>query len=202
MVEDGFTERPGTRQNDMETTACYAYLNARIMPMQRVKAFEEPLAAAMAERRIGVVAGGGTLQDKNGEIVHCGIDIDLQLTPANVDLVCQLLDRCGAPKGSKLQLDLEGNVKEKPFGRIEGIGVYLNGTDLPDEVYRECDINVVMQKFGELTSGNCTMRGYWQGPTETALYLYGPSAAELQSQISLFVSEYPLCQRARVVRIA
>lgn len=41
-----------------------------------------------------------------------------------------------------------------------------------------------------------------QGPTETAFYLYGKSAAEMKSRISTFVASYPLCRKCRIERIA
>ena len=186
----------------MTMTPCYAYLNARIMPVARAEVFEIPLDEALAERGIGEVAGGGTLQAKDGEIIHCGLDVDLELTPSNLEFVCGFLARRGAPKGSKLQFERNGVEEEVPFGHTEGIGVYLNGTDLPDEVYKNSDVNVVMETFDKLTSDVCVLRGYWRGPRETALYMYGPSSAELQSRISPFMAEYPLCQKARIVQLA
>jgi hypothetical protein len=52
-----------------------------------------------------------------------------------------LLERLGAPKGSQLVVD--GGGREIPFGATEGLAAYLNGTDLPDTVYRTSDVNVV-----------------------------------------------------------
>jgi len=183
-------------------TPCYAYINAKIMPVARGKIFETPLDNAMKERGIGQAEGGGTLQAKDGEIIHCGVDVDLCLTEANIKFVCDFLTIRGAPRGSKLQFPENDERVGIPFGEIEGIAVYLNGTDLPDEVYRTSDINVVMESFDQLTIGTRTMQGYWRGNKETALYLYGPSSEELTSRISGFMSEYPLCQKARVVKIA
>lgn len=186
----------------IEMIPCYAYLNARVMPVSRGDIFEDPLSQMVAERGIGEVTGGGTLQAEDGEIIHCGIDLDMLLTPANIDSVCAFLSDRGAPKGSKLQFARDGTHQERPFGRTEGIGVYLNGTDLPAEVYRACDVNVVLETFQEATRDSCILRSYWQGPRETALYMYGASAEELRLKISAFIAEYPLCQGARVVRIA
>ena len=156
----------------------------------------------MAERGIGKVVGGGSLQAKDGEIIHCGIDLELQLTPSSIEFVCSFLTKYNAPKGSKLQFKRNGVNEEVPFGVTEGLGVYLNGTDLPREVYKNCDVDVVLDTLYDLTSELPGFRGYWQGPRETALYMYAPSAAELRSRISKFMAEYPLCQKARVVQIA
>jgi hypothetical protein len=78
----------------------------------------------------------------------------------------------------------------------------LNGTDLPAEVYQSSDINVVIERLNKLLESEGAMRGYWQGPTETALYCYGNSAAKMRELIAPFMAAYPLCQRARVVDIA
>ena len=40
---------------------------------------------------------------------------------------------------------------------------------------------------------------HWIGPEETALYVFGPSAAVNQSKIEKFVSEHPLCEKSRLV---
>jgi hypothetical protein len=186
----------------MERTPCYAYLNARIMPVERGNFFEIPLDALLAKHGVGEVTGGGTLQDQHGEIVHCGIDIDLELTQSNLNNVCGFLEHRGAPKGSKFKFEHNGIKEEIPFGKMEGIGVYLNGTDLPEDVYKNSSIDMVMESFNKLISNICVIRGYWQGKRETALYLYGPSAADLQSRLSGFIAEYPLCQKARIVQIA
>jgi hypothetical protein len=46
------------------------------------------------------------------------------------------------------------------------------------------------------------VHSYWQGPTETALYVYGRKASEMQAALQPFLDSYPLCARARVVQIA
>jgi hypothetical protein len=186
----------------MPPIAAYAQLNARIMPLDRGERYEDPLIEALAENGIGEVTGGGTMQSKNGEIEYCGIDIDLFDVPNGVPFVCEFLTRVGAPRGSKLQYELEGKAVEVPFGTAEGLAIYLNGTDLPDEVYRTCDVNEVYAEINRLLGDRGAIQGHWQGPTETALYLYGESAEEMRRLISAYMAEYPLCQRARVVRIA
>ncbi len=161
-----------------------------------------PLGKIVTERGIGSVEGGGTLQSKEGEIVHCSIDIEIDPSDSGLKAVCDFLTVCGAPKGSKLQLTRDGKKIEIPFGDVEGIGIYLNGTDLPDEVYQSSDINVVMETIDQLVADVCVMKSYWRGPTETALYLYGRSASELKERTAAFIAEYPLCQKCRVVQIA
>lgn len=91
-----------------------------------------------------------------------------------------------------------------PFGAAEGLAIYLNGTDLPPEVYQQCDVNefidVVNKRLDAAGAG--AILGSWEGPTETALYMYGRSASGMRKAIGPYVAEYPLSQRARLVEIA
>lgn len=183
-----------------EPVFVYAQLNAKIMPLDRGDRFEDPLNDALMER--GEVTGGGTMQTEAGEIEYCGIDIDLYDVEQGIPFVTEVLTRCGAPKGSKLQYRVGDEQIEVPFGNIEGLGVYLNGTDLPDEVYRDCDMNLVYQQIDELLGEKGSIQGYWQGPTETALYLYGPDFGLMLGAIKNYIEKTAICQKARLVRIA
>jgi hypothetical protein len=53
-----------------------------------------------------------------------------------------------------------------------------------------------------LLDGGGTIHSYWEGLTETALYLYGDSFESMSAAIAGFVSSYPLSEKARVVQIA
>ncbi|HZW06163.1 MAG TPA: hypothetical protein VFF65_03490, partial [Phycisphaerales bacterium] len=89
-----------------------------------------------------------------------------------------------------------------PFGKLEGIAVYLNGTDLGPEVYQSSDVNVVIEEINNAVKGRGAAADFWEGPRETALYLYGASADEMKSLIAPFMASYPLCRKARIERIA
>ncbi|MFC4765207.1 hypothetical protein [Dyella koreensis] len=178
-----------------------AQLNARVQPIHRGEIYEDPLDAFLRERGLGEVDGGGTMLTEHGEIDYC--DVEIHLTDVSEDKLAWLvntLENMGAPKGSKLLLD-DGK-REIPMGRNEGLAVYLNGTDLPDEVYANCDSNVVYSTFAVLLGDAGVIQSWWQGPTETALYLYGPSFEQMRALIADFVASYPLCQKARLVQIA
>jgi hypothetical protein len=186
----------------MEPVSAYAQLNARIMPCHRGECYEDPLQEALDANGWAAVAGGGTLQRQNGEIEYCGIDIDLRDIDRGVPFICEVLEACGAPKGSKLIYQIDGDEKEVPFGRLEGLAIYFNGTDLPDDVYRNCDINYVCSEIDRLLGERGAIQGHWQGPTETAVYLYGYSINEMKRAIAAFMADYPLCQKARLEVIA
>lgn len=178
-----------------------ARLNDRAQPMDRGELYEDPLHALLQSKGWGEVSGGGSQLGSTGEIEFCEIEIALEgVSPAVLDGVIAELERCGAPKGSSLRGEEVG--AERRFGTCEGLAVYLNGTDLPDETYRDTDVNVVFDEFSRLVAGQGKIHSYWQGPTETALYLYGTSFERMRAALTPFLDSYPLCERARVVQVA
>jgi len=177
-----------------------AQLNARLQPMHRGEYFEDPLDAVLKKGNHGEVSGGGTMQAKTGEIDYCDIEIQVPASSSEIiTLVVGTLEKLGAPKGSKLTVEATGEVL--PFGVTEGLAVYLNGTDLPAETYRDCDSNHVYSEFGRLLEGEGRVLSYWQGPRETALYMYGRSFDEMKKRLSEFVATYPLCAQCRIEQI-
>ena len=99
-------------------------------------------------------------------------------------MVKHSLEEAGAPCGSEIRFR-RGDVEEVvPFGRKEGLAVYLDGINLPDKVYETC---------------TCQIRGSWVGPSETSIYMYGSDAESMFTHIEPVLATYPLCQNARVV---
>lgn len=80
--------------------------------------------------------------------------------------------------------------------------MYLNGTDLPNEVYETCDSNHVLSECERLLQTGGRVLSWWQGPTETAIYMYGASFDDMRARIESLLAVYPLCQKCRVERIA
>ena len=180
----------------------YARLNARIMPIDRGGRYADPLQEALESNGFAEVTGGGTMQSENGEIDYCGIDLDLHNLDEGIPFICDFLSECGAPRGSVLQYELDGRQQETPFGFLEGLAIYFNGTDLAEEVYKECDINHVYDEINRLLGERGEIQGHWEGLTETALYLYGYSVTEMKDLIAEFMAGYPLCDQARFETIA
>ncbi len=177
-----------------------AKLNARVQPRDRFDVYEEKLDAFLKEQALGAVCGGGTQLDESGEVQYCDIEVSLSRTDDEaLALLQEKLESLGAPKGSLLTV---GDDRKIPFGLNEGLAVYHNGTDLPDNVYQECDINLVWDEFEKLIGPQGEIQGHWEGPTETALYLYGPSYETMLNQIRPFLDNYPLCANARCEKIA
>lgn len=177
-----------------------ARINDRTQPIERGELYEEPLQEMIGTAGIGEVTGGGTMIQVTGEIEYCNVEIRTQDTaPSTIGAVIQMLETLGAPKGSRLVME---DGKETSFGTLEGLAVYLNGTDLPDHVYQECDSNHIFDEFNRLLGKAGKIHSRWDGPTETAFYLFGISYDEMCKRLSGFIASYPLCQKARLVRIA
>jgi hypothetical protein len=63
-------------------------------------------------------------------------------------------------------------------------------------------VNELYEELNRLLGDRGDIQGHLQGPTETALYLYGYSADEMKCLIAEKLANYPLCQKARVEQIA
>ncbi|WP_432834889.1 hypothetical protein [Dactylosporangium sp. CA-092794] len=173
-------------------------LNARLRPLDRGEQYEDPLQDALDTHAPGCkVTGGGTMLTAEHEPSSSDIDLDLEGDPSAVlALVIAALEAQGAPKGSRARLDERPPVE---FGVTEGLALYLNGTDLPDEVYTAADPNDLVTDLLDALGEEGEMQSYWEGPTETALYLYGPSAERMRTLIAPILADAPLAQLSRVV---
>lgn len=178
-----------------------ASLNARLQPLDRGDLFEDPLDYVLQQSGKGEVTGGGTQLGAQGEIEYCEIEMVVpQADEETIGLIVAALEKMGAPKGSVLKF--EDSRPDMPFGQYEGLAVYLNGTDLPQSTYDECDVNVVYEEFEIRLEGIGHVQSYWEGPRETGLYMYGPSFVSMKEAIADFLESYPLCRQARIDQIA
>lgn len=176
-------------------------LNAKLQPLDRGDLFEDPLDQALRAGETGGITGGGTQLDANGEIAYCDMEIELKgEREQGAQDIIEKLETLGAPKGSWLKFVGDGDKLE--FGVNEGLGVYLNGSDLPAEVYETTDVNFVYSELNRLCNGWGQVMSHWEGPSETALYLYGPSFEKMKVTIQPLLDSYPLCQQCRVQQIA
>ena len=179
-----------------------ARLNARVQPLDRGEYFEDPLHDALQSSGLGEVTGGGTqLADEPDGIEFCDVEIMVnEASDATVKTVIETLERLGAPKGSRLKFPSEA--ADIAFGKLEGMALFLNGTDLPAEVYAASDVNEIIARCNELLEGIGGFRGYWEGSRETALYFYGDSFDAMSAAVAGFIASDPACAMTRVVKIA
>ncbi len=177
-------------------------INARVPPTDRREYYEYPLDELLVEHQLGSVIDGRTqLADDPTGIKSCEVELSLlDISDDALALITKHLEKLGAPKGSKLIIESTG--REVPFGRQEGIAVYLNGDDLPEIVYQNCDFDIVVSVFDQMMGEKGTYRGYWQGARETSIYCYGKSFSDMKEAILPFLESYPLCKQSRIEQIA
>jgi hypothetical protein len=185
------------------STTLTATINDKIMPEDRGDIYELPLGEYLKSKQYGTVEGGGTKVQKSGEISYCVLDIVLSADTVSKEVIADIiakLESFGAPKGS--HITFEKTEEKIVFGKLEGLGLYLDGINLPEQVYRESDSNVVLKEINKLSESPQKIDRFWQGDTETAFYVYGESFEKMKDSISQFVATYPLCQGAKIVQIA
>ena len=171
-----------------------------IQPVDRGNRYEDPLADELSRREQGTVDGGGSSLSAEGEIQFADIELRLVNLDDALHFARSLLESMGAPVGSELLIQRDGSKHTVPFGVAECLAIYLDGATLPDEVYAESDVNdLVEQVENAAAPKGGQFRSYWEGPTETALYLYGPSAEAMLVSLESLLASYPLCQNARIV---
>lgn len=172
-------------------------LNARLQPMHRGEIFEDMFEEILSKYDIGEVIGGGTLQMPTGEIKCC--DIEFSIHSDCLDKFISFIQKVTIiPKGSKLTIDN----KEIEIGCAEGLALYLNGTDLPKEVYENSDINECIQLLDNALEGIAQRLSHWEGSKETALYFYGNDFEEMKEKVISITKTYPLCEKCRIEQIA
>jgi hypothetical protein len=178
-----------------------ATLNARLRPLDRADV-EDAFEAAMEQQRHRIrVVGGGTQLAPNGEVAECDIEIEIDGPSADVfEVISGTLGSILAPKGSSIYVPSQD--RRLKFGSHEGLALYLNGTGLPDHVYRDYDSNYVYEECSRLLEGLGVVSSHWQGPTETAIYMYGWDFAAMRTRLTPFLQTYPLCRQCRVTQIA
>jgi hypothetical protein len=178
------------------------HLNARLEPAMRVPFFEKRLIRLLRRHGWGPrVTGGGTMFSAAGEPMSCDVVVEIPGEPHRaLALAVAMLDYMGAPKGSSAtRTDTDERME---LGRYDGVGLYLNGTDLPDQVYDEYPVDLFLDRVAQ--KGMYEVTGYWQywhGPRETAVYFYGPSEEKMRTALQPLIEQERLAQGSRVVTL-
>jgi len=192
----GFFGKKGTEKQPKKVSV-WLYLNARLRPTHREEIYEELLEEILSKYKLGELLEGGTLQKDVGEIKGCAVEMMIRRN--KLDKFYEVLYQLdNIPRGSKLMIDGE----EKEIGTAEGLALYLNGTDLSPEVYKNCDINYLIEQLDMVLEESAFGFSYWEGSSETALYYYGRSYEEMVKKIMPIVEKYPLCAKCRMEQVA
>ena len=83
----------------------------------------------------------------------------------------------------------------------QAILIYLDGTGLSDDVYKNYDLMTLEDNINKVIqpAGLGIYDGDESGGEGTTVYLYSHDAEKLLSAIKPILQSYPLCNRARVV---
>ena len=187
-----------SRKRPSEPTILVVTLNARLQPQHRAENYEDPLDRVLEREDKGSsVVGGGTLVGHEHEVVSCDIEVSLANDARKgMRIVIDALERLGAPAGSSARLD---GGEPVAFGFMQGVGLYLNGTDLPDEVYATSDVNALVDTVSAAVGDAGHLESWFEGSRETAFYFYGLSAETIRGRIVAATADQPLAERARLV---
>jgi hypothetical protein len=174
-----------------------ARMYEHIEPMDRGDRYEDPLQTALEAGNLGRVTGGGSQLNELGGIEFADVEIELADLDDALRVVREALEKAGAPQGSEIIHGEDGRVLRE-FGTEQCLAVYLDGISLPAHVYAELDFDQVVSEIGA-AAGPDSYRGFWQGPEETALFLFGPDADALFARVEPVLGRLPIGQNARIV---
>ncbi|MGB1235549.1 MAG: hypothetical protein ACPG5U_07440 [Planktomarina sp.] len=180
-----------------------AQLNAYLMPMDRGDVFEDPLHALLQDAGIGETDGGGTAMGDGDKHGISYIDVEIYLNDDSAEARDQLvgfLNDLKVPKGSMLKSALWGD--DIPIGTAEGLVLFMNGTELSDEVYDTCDINDVINDAEKSLGDEFAYFSHFAGPKNTALYFYGGSYAKMVPIIEGVQARHRNCEKSWIEQIA
>jgi hypothetical protein len=83
----------------------------------------------------------------------------------------------------------------------QAVLVFLDGQNLPEEVYKEYDVSTLEDQLIEIIESQSLGEydGNEFGPEGVVLYMYTSDAENMFSAIERILRAYPLCQNARVI---
>jgi hypothetical protein len=172
-----------------------------IEPVARVRRYEEPLEAFLIRHGLGEWDGGGTQMGDTPKIEFVDVTFWLRASEDALDLVARELGGLGAPIGSELHFTSDKGDEVRPFGTTECVAIFLDGVNLPKEVYKANDVNAVLDHLKDALAKESLgeFRAHWHGPQETALFFNGSNAEAMKAAMTPVLASEPLCRNARVI---
>ena len=173
------------------------HLNEKLQPKHRFP-LEDMIDETLKKNGLGEVTGGGTLMKKNGEIESCDIEIQFKDGDPNAEeWFKDYINSLNIAKESTLEID---NKHLFFVGNFEGMALYLK-TNLPEDVYKNNDINSLISKLKETLGEEGVLRSWREHKDFTALYFYGRSFLEMKKLAKPVLNENPLAKGCKIVRI-
>jgi hypothetical protein len=175
-------------------------LNTRVGAATRVGVYETVLRDGLAKfSPVSELLGGLNLLAESGEPRSCWLWFELEDLGAAAGVVNVLTRVARVPRGSSISID---GGRPREFGLAEGVAVYLNATDLADEVYRNGDVRDLTREISDALGQLQWELLTWHGLRETAMYVYGESAAALINLMNPVLAANPLAESCRIVTVA
>ena len=177
-----------------------ATLNCRLMPLDRGEFFEDPLNAFLESQGLGSATGGGTMQNSDGSIAYCDVEISLaELSDATLSAVVGELERLGAPMGSKIVASDGETLRE--FGEYETLSLSLDGIGLSPEIYEAFDTDEFVERIDNILNGLGSFQGSQGLAERTEFYFSGKSYLEMENRIEATIGQFPICNGAIVTQV-
>lgn len=184
------------KRNNTNLIFVGVHLNARFQPIHRFE-FEDIIEGILKKHKVGELLGGGSSVMVTGEVSSC--DMEFNIREDKIDSFVSFLHQLDfVPKGSFVSV---GDEKIE-VGCVEGLGLYLNGTDLDADVYKNNDINELLELLDGSLTGVAERQSYWEGSAVTAIYYYGKSYKDIQEIILPIIETHPLCEKCKLQQIA
>lgn len=95
-------------------TFVFVRITESIMPIPRGEKYEDPLDEALKKAGLGQVTGAGSMMSKEKTVEWVGLDIELTDTMKGIPFLRKKLTELGAPKGSVLEYELNGEKLQVP----------------------------------------------------------------------------------------
>lgn len=192
-----------SNESDQNQYDIVIQINDKVSPADKRTLYLLPLNDFLTTKNYGEISGGGILKEEPGEIIFCDIHVKFyqeEITDNSLKDIMSYLEDCGAPKGSKIII--EKTHQEIPFGKNEGIAIYLDGENTEEKNQESYNVDFVQSEISRRTNTSQSTERFWKGNSTTGLYFYGQSYEKMKDEVSHFMSSYPLYKSARIAQIA
>lgn len=184
------------------TVSLVLYINERLIPEHRYWYYEDTISPVLKKYRLGKLVGGESMMTKENGVECC--ELSFECPRRKLNKLVNLLSIIPLAKGSRITVFGDDGKEEKEIevGKLECMGIRLNGTELPDEIYKSCTSDYVVDELMKILGEENVLYTYWHGDTDMLLFFYGESYEEMRDKVSEFLDTYPLCQDCTVEQVA
>ena len=183
------------KQSNTKENFGLLHLNMRLSPYDCGYIFEDGLAQIMEQKELGKVTGSGVALE-HGMPITC--DIELSIDKSKEEYFISFVRHLNnIAKGSYLEI----GDKKIDVGVLEGLSLRLDGIHLEQKVYKENDVNDIIDEIGQLLGNNGLYYSNYVGSEYTYLYFYGSSYDKMKGIIENYVKDCPLCENSFVEKV-